>query len=50
MFENGEIQAFPKTPWFINLILSWFYIPSKKHLWRFSCCDLEGKPKELLFV
>lgn len=47
---GGLFKGFPATPWFVTLILGWFYVPTHKRLWRFSSCTVKGVPQELPFA
>lgn len=47
---DGAFKLFPGTPWFISLILDWFFVPKHKNLWRFSSCTVKGVRRELPFA
>ncbi|OHF01441.1 hemerythrin HHE cation binding domain-containing protein [Colletotrichum orchidophilum] len=49
-FEEGVHAWWPPVPWFVFLMMRWFYIPAHKSWWRFSSCDDRGAPKELPFA
>jgi hemerythrin-like domain-containing protein len=50
-FEGGPIgPPFPpQIPWFVSLIVKYWWAPQKSNLWRFSPCDLNQNRQPLLF-
>ncbi|KAH7156177.1 hemerythrin HHE cation binding domain-containing protein [Dactylonectria macrodidyma] len=49
-FEGGVHASWPPLPWFVMLLLRWWYVPKNKGWWRFSSCDDQMRPKELPFA
>jgi hypothetical protein len=47
---GGLFRRWPTTPWFISLVLDWFFVPRNKRMWRFSSCTVKGVPQELPFA
>jgi hypothetical protein len=40
----------PQLPWFLNLLIKYWWAPKRSNLWRFSPCDLNQKRQPLLFA
>ena len=49
-FENGLFAHWPPFPWFVRLVIRFWFFPKKKQLWRFGSATASGQPKELPFA
>lgn len=48
-FDGGK-HNFPNFPFFVPYMVNWIYGWKYRRVWRFSPCDVYGKPRELMFV
>jgi len=50
-WEQGIHAAYwPPWPWFVGLIFRYVHVPKHKEVWRFSCSDAGGNPRDLAFL
>jgi hypothetical protein len=48
--DNIHTDKWFPMPWVVQLMFRWLYVPKYKGAWRFGCCDVYGRPRELVFL